>query len=85
MAKSVKNHCGHFHKFMQIQLEALKKAINEDKWYLSEEVGHDIGFQAAKIDFQEKYLDDWAKDFQQNYCNKICSEKDTCIDKFKKS
>lgn len=78
---SKKNGCTHFHEFMQAELPELKRAIDEDKWYLSENAHHDVGFSTAQKDFLEKYISEWAKNFREKYCNEICPEKDNCSTK----
>lgn len=46
--------------------DAFEKEINDHKWYESEKVGYDIGFEKAFFDWVEKFeasfVDEWHKE-----------------------
>ncbi|OGV91222.1 MAG: hypothetical protein A3K19_23435 [Lentisphaerae bacterium RIFOXYB12_FULL_65_16] len=70
--------CRHFKEYMAEQERGLRKAIDEDKWYLSERAGHDVGFFAAEEDFCQYHLDRFARIFRIEFCRHRCPERDKC-------
>jgi hypothetical protein len=70
--------CEHFKEFMDIQKNTIEKSIDENKWYLSEKAGHDVGWTEAEIDFIITHLNDVAKRFRENFCGKICKFRENC-------
>jgi len=70
-------------EYMQVQIPAMKDAIREDKWYLSENAGHDVGDEAAKRDFVDNWLDVWAAEFRRDYCSGRCEHRECCKAKYR--
>ena len=70
--------CQHFHEFMTAQRGAMQHAIDENKWYLSEQARHDVGYKAAEMDFLEKHMTALAVQFRSNWCGGICEDRDGC-------
>lgn len=68
-------HCTHLVDLLKEEKEDLKEEIEKDKWYLSEKVGHDVGWQEAEKHFINNYLNAWAEGLKICYCNLVCSEK----------
>jgi hypothetical protein len=60
--------CRNFKHFIEAQTAALRKAIDENKWYLSEKERHDVGTDVAQRDFTERYCMIWAAAFQAGFC-----------------
>jgi hypothetical protein len=71
--------CVHLREFLDEQGLYLKKAIDEDKWYLSEIAHKDVGIDLAKKDFFEHYLKGCAENFRINYCSNKCNDTSQCI------
>ena len=46
----------------------MAEAIDEDKWYLSERAGHDVGYSVAELHFIDHFLCAFAHSFRINYC-----------------
>jgi hypothetical protein len=46
--------CGGFSRYMEEFRQRLRKAIEENKWFVSERIGHDIGEQRATEDSMTK-------------------------------
>ena len=49
------------------ELKAEHEEVLRHKWIESEKVGHDIGFDAAQVDWNLKYRPQWRKHRRQNY------------------
>jgi hypothetical protein len=64
--------CKEFHEMMEAQREQLRSAVEENKWYLSEQAHHDVGFKAAEKHFIDSFLQKWAMRFREHYCKNIC-------------
>ena len=70
--------CVKFKVYMAEQHVGLKKAIDEDKWYLSERAGFDVGFEAAERNFCKHHLDRFAQAFRVDFCHNRCPERHHC-------
>ena len=70
--------CGNFRTFMADQVAALRRAIDEDKWYESEAVGRDVGEYVAMAHFLDLHLVEWAARFRADYCGCICEYRGEC-------
>jgi hypothetical protein len=75
--------CEHLSEMLEAQTAALREAISEDKWYLSERAGYDIGFEKAQADFLEKYVMAWGAGFRKAYCGYGCKYRDICTARLK--
>lgn len=71
------NSCTHLNSLLKEEKEALVKAIDDDKYFLSEKSGYDVGFSEAKKDFINNYLCSWAKEFKKEYC-RHCPDYNVC-------
>ena len=69
--------CPNFQRFTQAQAEALRKAIDEDKWYLSEEAHQDVGDLKAQEHFIDFFCDTWAAGFRAGFCT-ACEKLQEC-------
>ncbi len=49
------------------ELKAEHEEILRHKWIESEKAGHDIGFDAARVDWNLKYGSQWRKERQQQH------------------
>jgi len=72
------NCCDRIDELLAHEREALRNALDEHKWYLSERAHQDVGYSFAQLDFLEKYIQDWGKKFRLNYCNDMCSGRENC-------
>ena len=70
--------CKHFDEFMSAQKGIIQKAIDENKWYLSQKAGYDVGWSKAEEDFIDNYLIKIAKEFRETFCGKICKDRENC-------
>ena len=69
--------CLHFHEFMQRQRLLMQAAIDENKWYLSEQARHDVGYRAAEADFLQKHMAAIAVRYRSDYCG-ACGDRGVC-------
>lgn len=60
------------------QAKVIKISINEDKWYLSERAGYDVGWEIATKHFIETYLMGFAAGFRASFCGMICEKRFNC-------
>ena len=60
------------------QASVIKKSIEEDKWYLSEQAGHDVGWEAAKEHFFNTYSMGFAAGFRASFCGLVCPKRFHC-------
>ncbi len=70
--------CQNLSRYLSIQRDHLRRAIDENKWYLSERQGHDVGLAAAKHDFLEHHLDHVTHDFRMRFCRSACEKRTGC-------
>jgi len=70
--------CPFFDPFTNEQLRRLASAIDENKWYMSERAGSDVGYEAALEDFRRRHLDQFARQFRLEYCLGVCPGRDRC-------
>jgi hypothetical protein len=70
--------CTHIREFNYTQIDALKKAISDDRWYLSQNNDCEVDEETAKQDFLRKHLQRWAILFRTGYCLHICEDRKNC-------
>lgn len=70
--------CRRFDDFMAEQQAELQRAIDENKWYLSERKGEDVGYPTATAHFMEEHLDRFAQDFRESFCQFRCPSRAEC-------
>ena len=69
--------CHHFADFLASERRRLSQAISENKWYLSERAGHDMGYRAAQLHFIDHFLPSFAHAFRMEYC-RSCQQAMQC-------
>lgn len=70
--------CICFGQYLAAHREWLLKAIEENKWYLSEQAGRDVGWDIARQHFYENYLDEVSSAFRRQYCAAACRQQGGC-------
>ncbi|MBM4155573.1 MAG: hypothetical protein FJ221_11180 [Lentisphaerae bacterium] len=70
--------CRNLRDYLAHQREHLRQAIDENKWYLSERQGRDVGPATAKVDFIENHFDRVAHDFRVRFCGADCIRRAQC-------
>ena len=65
-------------EFFAVQSKVMEKSIAEDKWYLSEKEGKDVGWEIAKEHFYETYFAGFAAGFRVSYCTLVCPHRHNC-------
>jgi hypothetical protein len=60
------------------QVELLKKCIEEHKYYLSEKIGVDVGWDFAEQDFLFKYGKGFFIAWRAMYCSLACPFREDC-------
>lgn len=70
--------CRNFKGAMAAQGSDLRNAIDEDKWYLSEREGHDVGRGCAEKHFLDAFFVRWATNWRKVWCNERCPFRDQC-------
>ena len=63
---------------MTEQRRLMQAAIDENKWYLSEQARHDVGYKAAEADFMERHMTAMAEQFRRNWCGGMCGDRGVC-------
>ncbi len=53
------------HSLLYREFQAENEEILRHKWYESEKMGHDIGFDLAQVDWRIKYGSQWRKEWQK--------------------
>lgn len=72
------NKCRCFNGYMAAQKRGLVNAIDEEKWYMSEQAGGDVGIDAAVSSFLEKHIDRFARSFRERFCREQCPDRERC-------
>lgn len=70
--------CPGFKELMRWQAEEMNAAIDEDKWYLSEEAGSDTGKKKAERHFTETHLPECAPKWREEFCGQLCEHRVGC-------
>lgn len=66
------NTCRGFVGLKQWQIAQYIAAVNENKWYLSEGVGRDVGWAVAEADFLNNGFYGCADRWRKHHCAHIC-------------
>lgn len=69
--------CRDLTNYLASERRRIYQAIAENKWYLSERAGHDVGYRVAQLDFIERFLPSFAHAFRTEYCAR-CSKGRQC-------
>lgn len=56
----------------------LRHALDENKWFLSERVGHDVGEKHATEDFLKHHFDQFAEEIRAKFCEHQCALQKNC-------
>ncbi|MFO7535932.1 MAG: hypothetical protein R6X19_09690 [Kiritimatiellia bacterium] len=78
MNASLKSPCPEFSHYMREFRNRLKHALDENKWYLSEQEGHDVGEQSATQDFLQRHFDRFAEEIRTRFCEHQCARQKEC-------
>ncbi len=70
--------CTHFKEFMAEQKVLLQKSLDDNKWFLSEKIGHDVGENTAQNDFMKNHLKRVAAQFREFFCGSRCPDSNDC-------
>jgi hypothetical protein len=70
--------CPEFSRYMEEFRRRLRHALDENKWFLSERSGHDVGESAATRDFLEHHFDRFAGEVRSSFCEHTCSRQKKC-------
>ena len=71
-------HCTHLNDLLKAEKKAIKVAIKEDKWYLSQINKEDVGWKTAERHFIKNYLEVWAAGYKAAYCGRACEDREDC-------
>jgi len=70
--------CPEFGHYLEAFRERFQKAVEENKWYLSEQRGQDVGEQAATRDFLQNHFDRFAEEVRAHFCEHECRRQKNC-------
>ena len=70
--------CSENRAYLSSERERLRAALEENKWYLSQRAGHDVGATIAEWDFIDHHLEAFADRFRAAFCGR-CSHSDECV------
>lgn len=75
--------CSGFRLSLTKQAEEIIAAFDENKWYLSEKAGEDVGDLTSQIHFLRYHVHDWAENWRKEWCQNRCPYKGNCNQIFK--
>ena len=78
MRDSSMSSCRFYREYTDEQGQRLIDAVNEEKWYMSEREGRDVGFETAMQRFIDRHLDHFANDFRIQFCHQKCPMRTGC-------
>ena len=70
--------CPEFSRYMEEFRRRLRQALDENKWYMSERQGRDVGEQTATQDFLQNHFDQFAADVRTRFCEHQCARQKNC-------
>ena len=70
--------CPEFSRYMEEFRQRLRHALDENKWFLSERSGRDVGEETATRDFLEHHFDKFAGEVRARFCEHTCSHQKNC-------
>lgn len=71
------NTCVRNEDYIAAEREQLRAALDENKWYLSERAGTDVGRRNAEADFIDRHIEVFSNRFRAVFCGR-CSYQDGC-------
>jgi hypothetical protein len=78
MSTASDHNCPEFSRYMEEFRRRLRHALDENKWYLSERNGHDVGEKIATQDFLEHHFDSFAGELRASFCEHTCARQKNC-------
>ncbi len=78
MCASSQAACPEFSRYMAEFRKHLHQALAENKWFLSERVGRDVGENAATEDFLQHHFDRFAEEVRARFCQGECGRHANC-------
>lgn len=70
--------CPEFRRYMKEFRGRLRRALDENKWFLSERQGRDVGEKQATEDFLQNHFDRFAEEIRTAFCEHQCSLQKNC-------
>lgn len=70
--------CPFWTHFTGAQVERLRHCINENKYFLSQKAGHDVGLYVAEADFIVNHAGRVAAEFRLEFCRSLCAGRHAC-------
>ena len=70
--------CKAFRRLQAWQVAQYRKAVEENKWYLSERRGREVSWREAERDFLEHGYFGLAQQWRDEYCRSICEYGKRC-------
>ncbi|MBN2162662.1 MAG: hypothetical protein JXR25_10345 [Pontiellaceae bacterium] len=64
--------CSGFRSLQEWQITQYCKAVDENKWYMSERRGSEVSWREAERDFMEHGYFGLARQWREQYCQTIC-------------
>ena len=64
--------------FWRLQAIHYQHALEQHKYYMSQKVGHDVGWDVATADFNTNYMMGFAVGFRIAYCGLVCPRRCLC-------
>lgn len=72
------NGCRAFSLLQAWQIKRYRRAVEENKWYLSEKTGRDVGWEEAELDFLVNGYYGCAPKWRVEYCSSKCNHFTGC-------
>ncbi len=70
--------CQGFRSLKMWQVAQYRRAVEENKWYLSERCGHEVGWYEAEQDFLQHGYYGLAGPWREYYCQHVCEFGEIC-------
>ena len=70
--------CKELQKLKDWTAKHLERAIEENKWYLSEQELRDVGMRKAEEDFLRRHVQTCGAGWRVEYCSMICESREGC-------
>jgi len=70
--------CPEFNRYLEEFRRRFQQALEENKWYLSERTGRDVGEQTATQDFLQNHFDRFAEEVRARFCEHECARQKDC-------
>jgi hypothetical protein len=70
--------CPEFARYLEEFRRRFRHALDENKWYLSERRGYDVGEETATQDFLQNHFDRFAEKVRTEFCEHECTRQKNC-------